>query len=228
MGRSALPITWTRAFGDRDGSRVFGLGPQQRTTSLFGLQKGDSVQGSVCEVRTASVNVRLEGGSHGWAHGLGLGLDHGQQPCDRYREGDWVAVEVTGIDYGSECFTLSIYSHFPTSHYDPRSRPPSVPITPRRSHSALERIQSGDQVWASVQEVRETGLHVLAGDVPGWIDRRVANIPERETVADRYRIGQFISVRVTGVNHVGGEFTAQTYPLSLSEPVTSNWEETIR
>lgn len=204
------------------------LGPQQQTPSLSGLCKGDFVQGFVREIRVASVNVRLMNGVSGWAHGSGLRLEGAQRPSDRYCEGDWISAEVAGLDYGNECATLSIRSHLSHLHYYSRPSLPSVPITLRHSDSALERLQRGDRLWVLVQEVRETGLHVLAGDVPGWIDRRVANIPEREAVADRYRIGQFIPIWVTGVNYEGGEFAAQTYPLSSPQPVTSNWQETIR
>lgn len=205
------------------GSRVLAREEGGQTPSLFGIRKGDSVQGIVREVRPASIGVELPGKGYGWAYGQGLDLSADEQPQDQYHEGSWVWAEVIGLDHGNECLALSIRSG---RVYGVRQ--PPAPVFTYPFHLSLNELQRGRHLFASVQEVRETGLHVLAGDVPGWIDRKVANIPERETVADRYRVGQFIPVWVTGVNYEGGEFAAQTYPLSSPQLVTSNWEETIR
>ena len=203
--------------------RVPMLDWRRQAALLFGLQKGASVQGFVREVRDSSVQVKLMSGVCGWAYGPGLGLDDDQQPCDWYREGDLVTAEVIGLDHGNECVTLSIRSPQRCSQ---RWWP--APIAIRPPDSPLDRLQRGSCLWANVQAVKKNGLRVVANGVPGWIDRRAAGISEGEFAANRYRVGQFISVWVTGVNHVGGEFTAQLHPLSSPQPVAGKWYGPIR
>ena len=197
MSRSTSPITEMQA-----------LGARSPFTSLFGMQKGSSALGSVSEVRTGSVRVRLANGEYGWAHGPGLGIDGDEQPQDRYREGDLVVAQVTGFDLGNECLTLSIRSRLSNFH----QRPAPEPLHPRHPDLQLNGVRRGSRLWARVQEVKKTGLRVIVGSAAGWIDYRVAGIPDGAGVADRYRTGQFVLVQVTGVNYAGGEFTAQIAP----------------
>lgn len=215
MKHSITPTTRTQTYSTLLSPRRPVLDERWQATSFGGLRKGDSVQGLVREVRNTSVRVELMCGVCGWAHGRGLGLDDNQQPCDWYREGGWVTAKVTGLDHQNECVNLSIRS--PQRH----SQWPT-PIVTRPPDSPLLGLQRGSHLWAHVQEVKENGVRVVGGSASGWIDRRVADIPEGETVADRYQAGQLISVWVTGVNHVGGEFTAQVNPLSPRQLVTGN------
>lgn len=117
MEHPITPITRTRARSTPISPRTPALGAQWLVASLWGLYKGASVQGTICEVRDTSVQVELISGIYGWAYGTGLGLDHDQQPYDCYREGDWVTAEVTGIDQGNDCVALSIRTHLPRSHF---------------------------------------------------------------------------------------------------------------
>ena len=223
MEHSITPITRTQTYSTLLSPRVPVLDERWPAASFGGLRKGDSVQGLVREVRDTSVRVELMYGVCGWAHGRGLGLDDDQLPDDWYREGDRVTAEVTGLNHQNECVDLSIRSPQRRSQWQGLA-----PIATRLPDSPLDRLQCGSHLWAQVREVRETGVRVVGGSATGWIDRRVADIPEGETVADRYQAGQIISVWVTGVNYVGGEFTAQVNPLSPPQLLAGNWHEPIR
>lgn len=218
MERSIAAITPTQMRSIPIVPRVPMLGERCLATPLFGLHKGDSVQGFVREVRDASVQVKLTIGVCGWAHGPGLGLDGDERPCDWYREGDWVTAEVAGLDHGNACLTLSIRSPQRRSQW----RRPTVMATPPPD-SPLDRLQRGSCLWANVQAVEKNGLRVLAAGVPGWIDRRVGGVSGKNVLTGGHQPGQFVLVWVTGVNHVGGEFTAQLHPLSSPRPVAGNW-----
>ena len=223
MEHLILPPARTQARSTPISPRTPMLGTRWPDASFFGLYKGRSVQGTICKVRDTSVQVKLMGGICGWAHDQGLNLDDDQQPCDQYREGDLVTAEVTGLNHQNECVTLSIQSPQWRSQWQ---RP--TPIATRPQDSPLKSLQRGSHLWAYVREVKETGVRVVGGSASGWIDRRVADIPEGEPVANRYRAGQLISVWVTGVNHDGGEFTAQVNPLPSPPSVAGNWQEPIR
>ena len=217
MEHSILPPARTQARSTPLSPPTSMLAARWPAASLVSLHKGDSVQGFVSEVRDTSVQVKLMSGIYGWAHGPGLGLDDGQQPCDRYREGNWVTAEVTGLNHRNECVTLSIRS--PQQQW-------STPIATRLPDSPLDRLQRGSCLLASVQAVEKNGLRVVAGGAPGWVDHRAANISGKSVLADKYRAGQLITVWVTGVNHDGGEFHAQVNPLP-SPPMAGNWGELL-
>lgn len=223
MKHSILPPARTQLRSTPISPRTSMLAARWPDASFFGLYKGRSVQGTICEVRDTSVRVELMYGVCGWAHDQGLNLDDDQQPCDRYREGDLVTAEVAGLDHQNECVTLSIQSSQRCSQWQH-----PTPMATRPHDSPLKGLQRGSHLWAQVQEVRETGVRVVGSGAPGWIDRPVAGIPEGETVANLYRAGQLISVWVTGVNHAVGEFTAQVHPLPSPPPVAGNWQEPIR
>lgn len=216
MERSIAAITPTQMRSIPIFPRVPIFDERCLATPLFGLNKGDSLPGFVREVRDASVQVKLMSGIFGWAHGPGLGLEDDERPCDWYSEGDWVTAEVAGLDHGNACLTLSIRSPRPRSQL-------MAPMATRFPDSPLDLLQRGSRLWASVREVRKTGLKVVADGVPGWIDREAAGTSEETVLADGYRPGQLIPVWVTGVNHAGGEFTAQLDPLSSPRPAAGNW-----
>ena len=168
--------------------------------ALTGFKVGDIVTGSVTEVDEEE-GIWL--GVVGLADVRELLLADGEVPAVRYSVGDQISVRVWIV------------------HHDAGHLSLSVRRAARGYDEAFVAFKVGEIVTGSVTEVCENGIWLDVDGVVGLADALDLPLADGEVPADRYSVGDHLSVRVCLLNHDGCD-------LALSvRRATPGYDETL-